>query len=246
MKRPISKHLTAVALTALGVLTGVTACAESESILFVKGVALISGSGDDCVVTADDSQVIRLGGTFDTAFGRSYRAVLVVGNQVVKQGSREKLRTETSNVVLQGAEVELTDPGGSSIGPFTAVGAGLIAGASSGESPGYGAVGVELIPAGISMAPGQWVANIKVFGKTLGGSEVESGVFSYPITVCRGCLVIDAYDPASLPSTSCNAPVDTATKEEGRCDDFGSDTPATCRACAAISPDVCNRPISAP
>jgi hypothetical protein len=34
------------------------------------------------------------------------------------------------------------------------------------------------------------VASVKVRGETLGGKEIESGEFVFPIDVCYGCLIV--------------------------------------------------------
>ena len=36
---------------------------------------------------------------------------------------------------------------------------------------------------------GQIIVRFRVFGTTLGGQEIESGDFDYPIFMCDGCLV---------------------------------------------------------
>jgi hypothetical protein len=82
----------------------------------------------------------------------------------------------------------------------------------------------EIVPEGFE--GGYTIAEVKVFGKTLGGQDVESGTFKFPISVCNGCLI--RYPANLMSSTGC-----TASKDEETLPCFlGQDDPINCSICA--------------
>ena len=48
-------------------------------------------------------------GVLDTEFAEGYVAVIQVGNQLTQQGNREKLRTETSRLRIEGVSGTIFD-----------------------------------------------------------------------------------------------------------------------------------------
>src|SRR5262249_20286356 len=131
----------------------------------------------------------------DTSLRDSYTAALVVGNQLTERGSRNQLRTETSRVRLEGADIVLETAGGGQVASFSTIGTGFVHPAS-GTDPSYGGMYADLIPANLAIGEGDYVARIKVFGTTLGGQDIESGELRFPISVCYGCLI--RYPSAAL------------------------------------------------
>jgi hypothetical protein len=112
----------------------------------------------------------------------------------------------------------------------------------SGEDPGFGVVVATLIPAATSDAAANdltsrtefqtRIAEVTVFGKTIGGLDFESAPFTYVIGICEGCLVdfpAEALDQDGL----CNVP--TTETIEAPCR-FGQDDDVDCRLCAGGSP----------
>lgn len=234
----------------LGMVVGVagvvmSACADNESSIFIRGVLV--PEGNDCGYTADPGSAQRLLGVMDLAFTREYWAGLLIGNQVVERGSSDLLRTESSRFVAEGAEVEIETTGGDLIQSFTVPVTGFADPGSQSE-PGWGVALAVLIDSGTgnglagtfvegqrSDVVGRVVAVVKVFGKTLGGQEIESGEFRYPISVCYGCSVSfppEAADPGQgLPNC-------LATSEGGSTVDvpclIGQDEALDCRVCHAM------------
>src|SRR5690606_16157674 len=97
--------LATTATAALG-LVGFSGCADNHSTLFVVGVLARS---DDCSGYIFDPGQPRLGsGLMDKLMVDGYSAGLLLGNQLVAQGNNDQVRTETSRIALQGAEVRLT------------------------------------------------------------------------------------------------------------------------------------------
>ena len=112
---------------------------------------------------------------------------------VLVRGARVELRIESITVDNQSVEVDVADfpegtlkftslfsapvapNGGLSVGDFDLLTSGFIAAVRE----RYGAQGSVRV---------QVVAEARVFGD-LGGDEIESDTFSYPVTVCNDCIV---------------------------------------------------------
>jgi hypothetical protein len=246
MRRSTTKYLLSAGLLTIGSLTLTPSCAKNDSSMFVVGVIDISAT--TCLAKADTTDALLAGGTLDTAFTQSYTAFLLVGNQLTQQGSREDLRTETSRISLRGAEVTLTDVGGVAVagGHYSTVGTGFVD-ASVGDAPSYGAMAISVIPDGLLkqlamdnvVVPPVVLAKIRVFGSTLGGTQITSSELDFPITICEGCLVrypAEDDDPAQ----GVNAPYKCATTASTTTTStdvapclFGQDQPFACTDCSA-------------
>lgn len=181
--------------TLLAALAGFAGCTEEDTGLFIVGN--LFREAPDCSVTADASSARLSVGILDVALAREYGASLLVGNQLTPRGDKASLRTETTVVTITGAEVLLLNDTGETDAEFTVPASGVISPDGS-DDPGFGLVLATLIPATSGQAlaeqvgPGQErtrVAQVKVFGETIGGVEVESSEFTYVIRVCNGCLI---------------------------------------------------------
>lgn len=224
-------------LTSLGTLSG---CADNESMLFIRGVMAVDS--ETCVLTYEPGALLLNRGTYDVGFGNAYYASLLVGNQLASEGDKTRSRTETSNIALEGAEVRLLNPDNSvARRTFTAPGAGFIQ-VGSGQDTGYGGITVVVVPASsgedalnnTNMNGDYVIAEIRVFGKTLGGQVVESGLFKFPISVCRGCLVRFPTDSLNTDGT-CRPAEDADVKQPCR---LGQDEYVSCSVCFG-SYDIC-------
>lgn len=228
----------AVAAGVIGVW--LPACADNESSIFIRQV--LAPAGDSCSYTADPGGAAYMEGTLDLAFRREYRAGLLVGSQLVQRGAGEKLRTETSRFRVEGTEIRIETTDGAVVKEYTVPTSGFVDPAS-GTTPGWGVVGSVLIDSdtGASLSGsfvagersptiGRVVSVVKVFGTTLGGQEIQSGEFRFPISVCYGCLVSfppEAADPAQ-PLPNCKG---TAASSTSACF-LGQDDAVDCRVCA--------------
>jgi len=229
-------------IIAAGALTlgfAVSGCAQNESLLYIE--AVLHAEAPDCVYKPDPSSTSLIGGTYDIGFGHSYYAGLLIGNQLAHRGQRERFRTETARVTLEGVEVRLLDNHESEISFFTSPGAGFVD-VGSGEESGYGVVGASIIPSPslVQSQQGRFViAELRAFGHTLGGSDVESDVFRFPIDVCRGCLVSFSQDLINPATGECNS--SSTDQPELPCQ-VGQDDVLPCTACVASYPEICLSP----
>jgi hypothetical protein len=236
--RSIRTVLRALALSTLvgGGALATQGCEDNESSLFIVGVLAIEKS--DCILTPEGTSILRTGGVLDLALRSNYTAGLLVGSQLTQRGSRDQLRTETARLTLRGAEVRLETSTGGVIAEYTTVGTGFVHPAAGAE-PHYGTMSVDLIPAGAPIGEGLLVANMRIFGDTLGGDEIESNEYSFPIRVCYGCLVsypAEAADMTQGPGVYLCAVrgEDTPVAEEQICR-LGQDVGVPCSDCAAQS-----------
>lgn len=249
------RKTTAGGLLMLGATLASSGCVENDSTLFILGVFDLAAT--QCLADPNADAVVLATGVLDRAFARSYSAALLVGSHLTQRGSRENLRTETSRLSLEGAHVTVFGTGGGSVS-FDTLAAGLVHPAS-GTDPGLATVFAQLIRPedlgdpnagdfGIVGEEGQVVVRVSVFGTTLGGQEIESGDYDFPILICNGCL-IDYPTEASNPDTDpalgyrCDpaAQIDSNTSF---CY-FGQDERVPCTTCAATS-EICRNPSANP
>jgi hypothetical protein len=234
----IGTGLRALALSTLvgGGALATQGCEENESSLFIVGVLAIEET--DCILTPEGNSLLRTSGVLDVSLRSSYTAGLLVGSQLTQRGSRDQLRTETARLSLRGAEVRLERSTGGVIAEYTTIGTGFVHPAGGAE-PGYGWMSVDLIPAGAPIGEGLLVANVRVFGDTLGGDEIESNEYPYPIYVCNGCLVsypVEAADTTQGPGVYlCAVRGEDTPVSEGQVCRLGQDVGVPCTDCAAQS-----------
>jgi len=221
------------------------ACADNESSLFIKQVQVLN---DECVAEADPGGTFRTSGVIDTLFAQEYVAQLLVGNQIVQRGNADQLRTETSKIKIYEYDVQVLDIDGGVLNEYTAPTSGFVD-EKKGDTVGYGIASAVLLDATTAKSLGdtatssgvvqEVVASVIVKGRTLGGNEIESGEFSYPISVCHGCLLVfppTANDPEQ--PTLCD---NTAEDPDATCTP-GVDSPGDCRFCRAYDPKTCDPP----
>jgi hypothetical protein len=241
-----TKRIVGSALVAGGAGLLASACADNESSIFIRQV-IVPSSGT-CAYAGDPGSAAYTEGVLDVAFRQEYVAGLLVGNQLVQRGSNEKIRTETSRFRVEGSEVRIETPDGEVLrGAYTVPTAGFVDPAS-GTTPGWGVVSSVLIDSmtgGVLAASGigRVVSVVKVYGRTLGGQELESGEFRFPISVCYGCLVSfppEANDPTQTPVPNCLASSSSGSSVESPCL-LGQDQPIDCRVCTSSGypADVC-------
>ncbi len=222
--RHLGKKLLAASILASfgGLAAG--GCADNESMLFIVGV-IVPEPPPDCTVTPDEGATIRQGGLLDVAFTTTYTGSLLIGNQLTRRGSRDEIKTESSRITIRGAEVQIFTPQQTLISEYTVAATGFVNESVSSDAA-YGSSAVTLIDpatgAGFanSLARGETsavVVEVRVFGDSLGGSEITSAKLTYPITICNECTLIC---PPKDPSLDVPCRV-------------GNDDVLDCAACAA-------------
>jgi hypothetical protein len=191
---------TVLALTA-------SACVDNNVTLFIEKV-MAPDPDDNCVAQSDPDGLFYGAGALDTALSPQYEAWVLVGNQMVARGDSDTLRPESSRIQLYEAEVEIFDSSGGTISSFTHPVTGFVD-VGSGTEPGWGLAKVTLVDAGTGGALGglqTLISRIKIYGVTLGGIDVETGYYDYPIQVCSGCLPCVCPESADAEYTTACAP----------------------------------------
>jgi hypothetical protein len=227
----------------LGLCLALGACDNEPTSLVIRGIG-IPEADNDCTITPSATTLTRPAGTLDVGLTQQYEAWVVVANQLTPRGRKNNLRTETSGVVLEGAEVRVEDSQGAVLIEFTAAASGFID-ASGSETPGFGAASATLIPpqhaselaAELASDPNRIinrVAYVKVYGHTVGGVELESVEFAFPIRVCLFCLVDYSAATVDVASGTLQCVPTPGSEEEALPCDPGQDEPVDCRQCAAL------------
>jgi len=170
--RLVHSLVTLFAISAAAALSG--GCVENRATIYIESVLGQSSDSDECDITPP-GEVFVASGSFDPGSGTSYVAYLVVANQMVPLGDNDTLRPETSRIQLEGAEISIPGEETYSV-PFSAT-----VHPDPSTSPGYITVGVPLLRP--DAEPGPLEVTVTVYGKTLGGLNVESGKFVFPIMV---------------------------------------------------------------
>jgi hypothetical protein len=229
----------------LGIIGTMGSCTEEETGFFIQGNMVLDSP--ECVARAESSSTLLISGLLDVGIRPDYQATLLVGSQLAPRGDKANLRSETMITTITGAEVQLYTDTGELDAEFTVPATGVIL-PEGGAEPGFGIISATLIPAssGVALAdeltnPAEVrtrVAKVVVFGKTIGGLEIESAPFNYVIHVCEGCIVdfpAGGFDPVlgctgestdSAPETPCHV---------------GQDDPIDCSICAGQN-DFCTFP----
>jgi hypothetical protein len=238
-------HIIAAATVVAGSGVIMAACAHNDQSVFIRGAMFppTVQVGTTCAYPPDPTLAELDFGTLDGSLTSTYSAALLIGNQLVQQGEPQQARAESNRVELQGVTVDVTDTDGSVLRSFTRSGAGFVE-VSSGNTPGYGVMIVEVVDEQSVMTTlgkisgagtRRIVAHIKAFGKTLGGQDVETNQFDFPIDVCNGCLVTfpaGSDDPMGAVQPNCSAPLASGggTAVIQPCF-IGQDQPVDCRLC---------------
>lgn len=252
-----------VSLIAAGtvVAAALPACATNDQSIFIYGVLAPSTNrqGGSCVYTSDPQQPRLFEGVMDIGLTDSYYGVMLLGSQLVARGDTQNNRAESNRIHINGGVVQVCEPDGTLINEFTSLGTGFND-TQNNNSPGYGPVGITLIDAptrqilldGSNKSPPQpldsnaisksVLVKVKAFGTTLGGVDVESGEYEFPMQICRGCLVVyDGYDATSKTQPlNCDKTPETTASTTGPCV-IGQDIAVSCRLCRnRRSPDLCD------
>lgn len=213
---------------ALGLLG--PACADNESTFYIRACLV---PDNDCAVQATLDAPTQQAGLLDTAFSSTgYRCAMLVGNQLAALGN-DSLRTETSRIVVYAFDITVADAAsGGQLASYSVPAAGFVDPGSA-PDPGYGVVDGLLLDIGtansISAQAGangfpQVLVSVIARGRTLGGTELESPPWTFPITVCNNCTCAGASGKCT-PDDLSSSTVDCRFGSDGRCHFVDTDCP---------------------
>jgi len=191
------KLLVALGVTA-GCLAAVPSCKDNNESLFIRQIQ--APVAPECITKNDATASYIPRGVLDTGLSTRYFASALVGNQLVARGDFRTTKAEPNRIQIKGADVHLVDGSQNELAFYSVTATGIVDPTSSSD-PGYGIAAMELIPhyigtkiqgalaAGGGTSIQTYEARFRVYGTTLGGVEVTSNEYAYPIDVCYGCTV---------------------------------------------------------
>lgn len=221
MSRRLGRADTVLFLAMAGAMSS-SGCAYNEASIYVRAAMVIPA--DTCAISPDPAALQLSSGVLDVSFGGSYSAALLVANQLVRTGDPDRLRIETSKLQIYGADVTVLNSDDSGVtrsngqpAKFFTPTSGF-ADASTGLTVGLGLANVTLIDAALGRDLKQEITNtgvgqdvvaqVVVYGRTLGGLEVRSGEWPFPIHVCLGCLCGCSTDSSGGEPQNCHRGTD--------------------------------------
>lgn len=184
-------------------LLAAVGCAPSNPGIDIEGLAVGS---DACSFAPSDTY--SAGSLLDTSSislgpnRPSIRlvAAIQVANRFMNRGNYVyPLMADPNTWTATEAEVELRGVDGAALGDLglparfrVPVGGAVVQSASGATEPGRGIVFVEVIPAVYGDAlldrEGTIVVAVRLTGTTAGDSTQQTGEFTFPVTLCNGCL----------------------------------------------------------
>ena len=212
----LRRSIAATLLAAAAAFTSAS-CARDDSSIFIRGVVVVTRT--DCSFQVSLTPTLQLQGSIDAAYAGEYRATLIVENQLVARGNPVTLKTETSGVQLYEAEVQVLDPsqGNGAITRYSVPITGFVDPSLSG-SAGVGASEVLMVDAATitKLAANvastgivqEVVSSVILKGRTLGGLEVHTQEFLYPISVFFNTTCTQPAGMACIRAMSTTATVD--------------------------------------
>lgn len=220
--------------TCCALALSLSACVENDTSVFVAGV--LKGKTPECEFKADQGSARLASGLMDVGFTTTYHSIVLVGLQLAPRGDKTKLRAEAMTFNVRGAEVRLTESDGTFLEEFSVPAGGTVT-PSSAAAPGFGLSEVVLVHndrgeklrAALGLGDTTTlVAQVRVFGETLGGTELTSAAFDFVIEVCHACSAVPVEDGIN-PDRTCNQSI-TEDRVVDSCF-FGQDGANDCRDC---------------
>lgn len=200
------KHLwkgaSALAMFGASVFAATPGCVDAEAPFFIR-----NAKTPDCETITVESEIM-LTGTFDVRYKCQYDVILELNNQLVRRADETKLQIETSRISVTGFDVQILEADGETVitradgspAEFSIPAAGFVDPSTTG-APGRGLASTMLIDGATAQSLGEAffdndpsnnrtlvVARVVAHGRTLGGSDVTSRPWDFPINVCYGCL----------------------------------------------------------
>jgi hypothetical protein len=219
-----------------GIAAG-TGCADNNQSIYVRGV-IVAAKTDNACTWDPNAQAFSPSGSLELAGGASrYNVVLSYALDLSARGNLKEGRAEPNRAYVRTAEVTLRDENQRTIAAYSVdVSQSL---ANPGDNAASG-VQVSLItpavlPLVIKAIPANKTlrvfADIRLFATTVGGYEISSALFQYPIDISKGVYVSGILDgrcqpdPAEKPINGCYPGQDGAVI---RCDRCAAEFKAIC------------------
>jgi hypothetical protein len=188
-----------LALLAVAVASGAGGCAENRSSFFIPFAVAVTGEEDACTIEIGEDTAVITRGTMDLELTSHYVVALAFANQLIPRSVPTQLRTETNIILVEGAEVTVTPIGSGSVDTPSYTIPFAISVFPDADGIGESAALVELVPDGVISEPGDYMLEVRAFGRTTGGTSLETPIWNYPLHVCNDrCLAVCPGDPAQV------------------------------------------------
>jgi hypothetical protein len=207
-------RIAAATTVAAAAFASTPSCADNHESIFIRGVLKVSAP--DCTAKADAGATLLSAGLLDVALTNSYGNFLLVGSQLIARGNPSNVRAEPNRVQMTGADITITTLDNISIPAFSVPVSGLIDPTNTAD-PSYGAVYVQLIPPSVGQQLGAGLkananrtalVTVKVYGQTLGLTDVESGDFTFLVNITNGGTIVYPVDKTTGKVTCTTIPTD--------------------------------------
>ncbi len=228
----------------------VLGCADNNESLYIMGNAVPDSA---CRLVANENMDRRGSGSLDIVMGTKYIMHALIKNDMpssLKMNSftEKDGRMEAHHIFLKKATITYTyDP--RIILPGLDTREVLTSGFVS-AAGGLAVVDIEIISPDMAQRfatklPSRDTDNpepratmtvdVQVIGETGDGTEVKSNVFTYPITICRGCLLMFPTEADNPNSPNFDCDLLSGSLDDEPCN-IGQDDPVDCRLCKRRTP----------
>lgn len=193
-----SQHL--IILAALA--AALTGCVADNASVYIEANIIPEQQDVGCSVTSDGTPLTS--GYYNLDYPAGYRIFPLYRNQLLSRAT--DVRADPNGVLIQGAEVTLTDQAGTPLAlagvpnPFTIAASTFIHSGDVGQ-PGQAVGELEVIPDAYRSAliaagaAGTILAKVKIFGRTSGNIDIQAGDWQWPINLCRDTCLFQCLGP---------------------------------------------------
>jgi hypothetical protein len=194
-------HRGIACLIGLGLAAGCAANGGDESILVLRNI-VAAANGGSCVFTGSTSETGLASGALDVTLLQGYQIAPQIKSRITAVTGQEDLRT----ILIRGANVDIAFPNSTvfsaaELADFKSRALTHFMAPFSGFLPpngGMADIPFEVIPAELALAAAAKttfttalaVASFQIVGD-LGGGEVTSQTFQYPVTMVNGGFTVD-------------------------------------------------------
>jgi hypothetical protein len=249
------KRSGAFALLAAATAMLPSACARNDSSIFIRS-CLATTDRSMCLFQVQLTAAEIYGGSIDAAYAGEYHCIAAVENQMVPRGDPNRLKTETAGVELYEAEVQVLDPaqGNAAINQFSVPITGFIDPGQSGQ-PGVAGTDITMVDAATVQKEAlkvagtgkvqTVVASVIAKGRTLGGFEVHTQEFLFPIDIYVGSTCFQPPGMAccggmgSSAAADCRLAIDEASNCQSICSYLGACHTLECDIKGAVDTAHC-------
>jgi hypothetical protein len=250
MSRSWGRYLKSTVVFAVAGAAIAPGCAKNDESIYIAGVLAPASTRTNgaCSYSNDPTQARLFTSLLDVGVRDDYIAVILVANQMIPRGDPLAPRAESNRIHIDGAVIRVTDLNGNDLVPsYTTYSTGAVADPQNNNTPGFLSVGVPIIDGNTvnhfkTIIPQdrkttqQVLVQIRAFGKTLGGVDVESGEYQHVMNICNGCIVNfpkGSSTTAPPMPADCKVPFDPTAAAGAQLPCFtGQDEPVNCQLCS--------------